>query len=188
MARPFRIGATGVWVVLATRTNHPNSETGRAVFQRATGWSRSTTSCNVTRFQVRPDPPALPKLFGTSNQAVDPQRSINTTGAAHLANDLFDHQLDVGSPALEAHDRDVFEAHQGLEDLTRVEQDEGASWLLAHTTSLKRLRLFLGDPRHQGLPAEIRRAVYRGFFGSSDSGGVAPLTRITSSATKVLQA
>src|ERR1700722_19508425 len=82
----------------------------------------------------------------------------STTGAAHLANDLFDHQLDVGSPAFQAHDRDVFETHQGLEDLTRVEQDEGASWLLAHTTSLKRLRLFLGDPAHQGLPAEIRRA------------------------------
>jgi hypothetical protein len=82
----------------------------------------------------------------------------STTGAAHLANDLFDHQLDVGSFALEAHDRDVFETHQGGEDLTRVQQDEGASWLLAHTTSLKRLRLILGDPAHQGLPAEIRRA------------------------------
>ena len=35
----------------------------------------------------------------------------STTGAAHLANDLFDYQLDVGSPALEAHDRDVFETH-----------------------------------------------------------------------------
>ena len=68
-----------------------------------------------------------------------------TTGAPHIANDLLDHQLDVGSPALEAHDHDVFEAHQGLEDLTRVEQGEGASWLLAHTSSLKRLRLFLGD-------------------------------------------
>src|SRR5271155_2563219 len=37
-----------VWVVRATRTNHPNSETGRAVFQCAAGRSRSTTSCNVT--------------------------------------------------------------------------------------------------------------------------------------------
>jgi len=40
MARPFRIGATGVGVVRATRTNHPNSETGRAVFQCA-GWKVS---------------------------------------------------------------------------------------------------------------------------------------------------
>jgi len=30
MARPFRIGAKVVWVVRATRANHPNSETGRA--------------------------------------------------------------------------------------------------------------------------------------------------------------
>ena len=82
MARPFRIGATGVWVVGATRTIHPNSETGRAVFQCAAGRSRSTTSCNVTGLQVRPNPPALPKLFRTSSQAVDPQRSINEVGHA----------------------------------------------------------------------------------------------------------
>ena len=69
-----------VWVVLATRTNHPNSETGRAVFQCAAGRTRSTTSCNVTGLQVRPNPPALPKLIRTSNQAVDPQRSINVLG------------------------------------------------------------------------------------------------------------
>jgi hypothetical protein len=30
--------------------------------------------------QVRPNQPALPKLFRTSNQAVDPQRSINEVG------------------------------------------------------------------------------------------------------------
>ena len=83
MARPFRIGATGVWVVLATRTNHPNSETGRAVFQCAAGRSRSTTFCNVTGLRVRPNPPALPKLLGTSNQAVDPQRSINEVGQSN---------------------------------------------------------------------------------------------------------
>ena len=81
MARPFRIGATGgPGLLVATRTNHPNSETGRAVFQCAAGRSRSTTSCNVTGLQVRPDLPALPKLFRTSNQAVDPQRSINELG------------------------------------------------------------------------------------------------------------
>ena len=81
-----------------------------------------------------------------------------TTGATHVTWDLSDHQLDVGSAAFKTHDSYVFETHQGGEDLTRVEQDEGASWLLA-TTSLKRLRLFLGDPAHQGLPAEIRRTV-----------------------------
>ena len=58
----------------------PNSETGRAVFQCAAGRPRLTTCCNVTGLQVRPDRPALPKLFRTSNQAVDPQRSINVLG------------------------------------------------------------------------------------------------------------
>ncbi len=61
-----------VQVVRCNRTNHPTSETGRAVFQCAAGRSRSTTSCNVTGLQVRPDPPALPKLFRTSSEAVDP--------------------------------------------------------------------------------------------------------------------
>ena len=84
MARPFRIGATGVWVVLATQTNHPNSETGRAVFQCAAGRSRSTTSRNATGLQVRPNLPALPKLFGTSNQAVDPSEKYQCSGAYHL--------------------------------------------------------------------------------------------------------
>ena len=72
-----------VGVVLATRANHPNSETGRAVFQCAAGRPRSTTSCNVTGLQVRPNLPALPKLFRTSSQAVDPQRSINELGQSH---------------------------------------------------------------------------------------------------------
>ena len=67
-------------LVAASRANHPNSETGRAVFQCAAGGPRPTTSCNVTGLQVRPNPPALPKLFRTSNQAVDPQRSINEVG------------------------------------------------------------------------------------------------------------
>ena len=75
---------------------------------------------------------------------------------------LFHHQLDVGTPAFVAQDPDVFEAHQCGEDLTRVDEDEGASWLLAHTTSLKRLRLMLGDLRRRWLPARIRRA----FIGS----------------------
>src|SRR5665213_703539 len=71
-------GRSGLFV--ATRTNHPNSETGRAVFQCAAGGPRPTTSCDVTGLQVRPNPPALPKLFKTSSKAVDPQRSINVRG------------------------------------------------------------------------------------------------------------
>jgi hypothetical protein len=60
------------------------------------------------------------------------------------AGHLPDHQLDVGPAALVSHDLDVFETHQGLEDLTRVNEDEGASCFLGHTSSLKRLRLILG--------------------------------------------
>jgi len=75
-----------------------------------------------------------------------------------VAGHLLDHQLDVGTAALVGQDDDVFETHQGGEDLTRVDEDEGASWLLAHTTSLKRLRLILEDPQRGQVPARIRRA------------------------------
>ena len=46
----------------------------------AAGGTRSTTPEGVTGLQVRPNPPALPKLFGTSSHAVDSQRSINERG------------------------------------------------------------------------------------------------------------
>ena len=77
----------------------------------------------------------------------------------HLSDHLLDHKFDVGSETFVGENADIFETHQGGEDLTRVDKDEGASWLLAHTTGLKRLRLFLSDPGDQGLPAEIRRTV-----------------------------
>jgi hypothetical protein len=77
--------------------------------------------------------------------------------AAHVADDLFDHQLAIATAALEPHDLDVFETHLRREDLSMVDQDEGASCFLGHTTSLKRLRLFLGDGQRH-LPAEIRRS------------------------------
>jgi hypothetical protein len=40
---------------------------------------------------------------------------------------LLDHQLDVGTPTLVAHDLHVFETHQGGEDPVRMDKDEGAS-------------------------------------------------------------
>lgn len=61
-------------------------------------------------------------------------------GTAHVANHLFDEQFTLGSVTREVHDPDVFEPHQGCDDLTRVCDDEGALRLLAHTTSLKHLR------------------------------------------------
>ena len=71
-----------VWVVLATRTNHPNFGDGTCRFQCASGRSRSTTPEGVSGLRVRPNPPVLPKLLRTSSKAVDPQRSIN--GLGHL--------------------------------------------------------------------------------------------------------
>ena len=52
--------------------------------------------------------------------------------------------LDVGTAALVAQDLHILQTHQGLEDLSRVDKDEGASCFLAHTSSLKRLRLISG--------------------------------------------
>ena len=92
--------------------------------------------------------------------------------------DLLDHQLDVGAPAFVVEDPDVFEAHQSAEDLTRVDDDEGASWLLAHTTSLKRLRLFLGDLRH-GAPRQNPKSPKKGHTGHGPylAGAVATTVR-----------
>ncbi len=64
---------------------------------------------------------------------------------------LFDHELDVGTSAVVREDADVFEAHQGTDDLARVGDDEGASGMLAHTTTLEHHRQFPGDLR-QGAP------------------------------------
>ena len=79
---------------------------------------------------------------------------------ADLAQDLLDHQLHVGTVTRIAQDPDVFEAHQGLDDFTRVDNDEGASWFLAHTKIVERLRLFLGDPRTGGTPPESEEPEY----------------------------
>jgi hypothetical protein len=75
-----------------------------------------------------------------------PRRPHNDTGH------LFDHRLDAASAPFVTQDSHVFEAHQGGEDLSTVDDDEGASRLLAHTSRLKRFRLFLGDPGHPADP------------------------------------
>ena len=83
--------------------------------------------------------------------------------AAHQIGHLLDHQLDVRSPALVLlvlEDRDVCAAHQGGEDLTWVDEDEGAACLLAHTASPKRLRPFQGDPRARCSPPESEEPRY----------------------------
>jgi hypothetical protein len=49
-------------------------------------------------------------------------------GAANLAQHLLDHHFDVRTSALVTKHAHVLEAHQRLEDLARVDSDEGASW------------------------------------------------------------
>ena len=78
--------------------------------------------------------------------------ALCTTRTDDDASDLFDHQLDARPPAFVGQDADIFEANEGRKDLTRVDEDEGASWLLAHTTSLKRLRLMRRDSRTRCSP------------------------------------
>jgi hypothetical protein len=56
-----------VQVVLATRANHPTSETGRA-------------AVNVRL--VRPNPPAFPNLLGTTTAAVDPAEHCHCYGGS----------------------------------------------------------------------------------------------------------
>src|SRR5580704_1913175 len=80
MARPFRIGATGGLGCSSNPGQSPHLGDGTCRCQCAAGGPRSTTPQGVTELRVRPNPPALPKLFGTSSQAVDPQRSINVLG------------------------------------------------------------------------------------------------------------
>src|SRR3984957_892518 len=89
--------------------------------------------------------------------------------ATDLARYLLDHQLDVGTPAHIGHNAHVFETHQGGEDLSRVDKDEGTSCFLAHTSSLKCLRPILGDleraaPRQN--PKSRPSSTFRRFNGS----------------------
>ena len=70
-----------------------------------------------------------------------------TQRATHrIPDQLFDGQLDVGSASLVVQDHRVFESDEGLEYLAMVAKNEGASWLLGHTSSLNHLRRARGDP------------------------------------------
>src|ERR1700677_580194 len=96
---PFSLGVEGwhgrsgserraVQVVGSNPDESPQLGDGTCRCQSAAGWSRSTTFRNVTGLQVRPDLPALPKLFRTSNQAVDPSEKYQCTGAGTTTQSL----------------------------------------------------------------------------------------------------
>ncbi len=60
--------------------------------------------------------------------------------AAHrLADQVLECQCEVGPAAFVVQDHHVFEPDEGSEDLTRLAKNEGASWLLGHTSSLRHL-------------------------------------------------
>ena len=92
---------------------------------------------------------------------------LRTGRTSHLTRHLFDHQLDVGAASLVVQDHHVFEAHQGREDLARVAKNEGASWLLGHTSSLKHLRRARGDPGQGATPPDPKSQQYAGEFRRS---------------------
>ena len=84
---------------------------------------------------------------------------LRTARAAHrLADQVLDRQFHVGPTPFVVHDHHVFESDEGSEDLTRLAKNEGASWLLGHTSSLRDLRRARDDPGQDGFPARIRRA------------------------------
>jgi hypothetical protein len=82
---------------------------------------------------------------------------LGRAGAGRTAEgtpDLLDHQLHVGSGALVVQDPNVFETHQGLDDLARVSDDVGASALLPHNTKREAPSSRLGGSQLPGSPRQ----------------------------------
>ena len=106
-------------------------------FLAAMRWSWSTK----TRFCAASVETAHPMLSPRQphRRAIDRQIDVANHGplfhlrrlaadrTSHVADDLLDHELDIGTATFVVQDADVFQAHQRLEDLTRVGDDEGAS-------------------------------------------------------------
>jgi len=92
------------------------------------------------------------QVYVADDRALFHLGAMTAARTAHVRDDLLDHELDVTTAAFVREDADVLQTNEGLEDLTRVDEDEGASVLLAHTSSLKRLRPILGDPGTRGSP------------------------------------
>ena len=80
MARPFRIGVTGGPGCCRKPGQSPSLGDGACRCQCATGGTRSTTLESATGQQVRPNLPVLPKLLGTSCEAVDPSEHCHCLG------------------------------------------------------------------------------------------------------------
>ena len=92
-----------------------------------------------------------------------------TRRAVHVTCHLLDHQFHIGAVSHVRENPDVFEAHQGTDDLARVGDDEGASGKLAHTTTLEHLRQFLGDLRQGATPLRSEDPVCIQVLGSNSA-------------------
>jgi hypothetical protein len=76
-----------------------------------------------------PEPDAMRRRRGDGQVRVADDRAVLRLGpdpTGHLGH-LPDHQLRVPTAALAVEDLDVLQTHQGLDDLTRVAKDKGAS-------------------------------------------------------------
>jgi hypothetical protein len=66
----------------------------------------------------------------------------------------------VSAAALVVQDPDVFEPHQGLDDVARVREDEGASCFLSHISSLEHLCSIPGGPKGTARPRQIPMSAF----------------------------
>ena len=73
-------------------------------------------------------------------------------GTSEGPDHLLDHELDVGATTSVGQNPDVFEAHQCSQDLTRVDEVEGASWLLVHNFKLEAPSSNSGGPHDAVAP------------------------------------
>ena len=135
----------------------PSSCTGCFKSQMTLGPTTRTATAEHSHRQPEGQPPAAPEtsgvrchnqrpdsLFRSHAQSRGPRPGADRT--ADVIGHQLDHQLDIGAHPLVVHDADVPQADQGLEDLTRLANNEGASCFLGHTSSLKHLRPRLSAP------------------------------------------
>ena len=121
-------------------------------------WSASTQLLRQLRASHSTSGPAQAHRLAIDRQVDEgDKRSLldQCPGREQLTSLVGDHlsmmQCSTSGPRCLLRDVDVLQAHQGLEDLTRVGKDEGACWLTPQAQ--ERLRHFLAGPGTR-LPAE----------------------------------
>jgi hypothetical protein len=87
------------------------------------------------------------KVHVVHHRAFFDLRACGTRRAKDRPSHLLDHQLDDRPAALVVKHHDVFEADEGRKDLSRVDEDEGASCFLAHNLKPEAPSPNSGGPR-----------------------------------------